>query len=371
MVGREVSTHHHPSHADLLVHEVTPRRADVDAIIVPTARPPAYLRDVIQLARELRRPLLVLCSRWSTAEKAWQEARLVGVHMIATDVAEPAGLPRFETADLIAGGRFARTTDTSLKRNIGIAVAAMVGWRRVVFIDDDITGIQPDDIRAAAALLDDYDMVGLANDGFADNSVVCHARRAVGEFQDSFVGGGAMAVNVGRDPSFFPNIYNEDWFYMVDRGRLRRTAKTGKVLQKWYDPFDRPGRARSQELGDCLAEGLYALLDDRRPARAMDERYWAAFLEDRKQLIAEIMEKIPGLDETDLARDRMSVSMRAAQSQRSYVTPALCVAYMRALRADRERWRDWLDELPVIDMTPRRALTHLGLSTTHISKGAA
>src|SRR5262245_53844889 len=200
---------HHSSHIGLLNRNVVaPSGTDgVDAVIVPTARTSAYLRDALNLARQLDCPLLALCSRWSTADQAYREARAAGAHLVATDFDAAVRLPPFATSTLVDGGRFGRTTDTSLKRNIGIAVALMVGWRRVVFVDDDITDIQPHHIGAAVRLLDDYDMVALENKGFPDNSVVCHALRAVQEYQDSFVGGGAMAVKTDESSSFFPNIY--------------------------------------------------------------------------------------------------------------------------------------------------------------------
>jgi hypothetical protein len=94
-------------------------------------------------------------------------------------------------------------------------------------------------------LLTDFDMVALDNDGFPDNSAVCHALRAVGVYQDSFVGGGAMAVPIGEATGFFPNIYNEDWLFLVGDGQLRRTAVTGKVTQKPFNPFANPARPRA------------------------------------------------------------------------------------------------------------------------------
>src|SRR5437016_6213547 len=78
------------------------------------------------------------------------------------------------------GLRFERRTDVSLKRNIGLAVARMAGWQRLMFLDDDIVVEEPDHIRKAGALLGTFGAVGLANNGFPDNSVVCHANRAAG-----------------------------------------------------------------------------------------------------------------------------------------------------------------------------------------------
>ena len=65
---------------------------------------------------------------------------------------------------------------------------------------------------------------------------------------------GALAVDVKRNRSFFPNIYNEDWFFVLDAGkRLQQVATVGQVIQDPYDPY-RPERARAEELGDVLAK---------------------------------------------------------------------------------------------------------------------
>jgi len=120
-------------------------------------------------------------------------------------------------------------------------------------------------LSPAAGLLSTYNAVGLSIGGFPDNSVVCHAYRDVGGSQQSFIGGGALAVVLSRNHSFFPKIYNEDWFYLLDAEKgLQPLAVTGAVRQSPYDPYRSPERARAEEFGDVLAEGVFWLLDQRR-----------------------------------------------------------------------------------------------------------
>jgi hypothetical protein len=218
----------------------------------------------------------------------------------------------------------------------------------------------PDDLRAAAGLLQSYEAVGMANTGFPDNSVVCHGRRAVGHFQGSFIGGGALAVRVNRIRSFFPNIYNEDWFYLLGDARLSSTAVTGRVDQKEFDPFRDPHRARTEEFGDCLAEGIYALLDVGRRIQDADEAFWRQFLDDRGRLIADVLARIPTVKgRTGPEKGRMVEALKAAQGRRELISPQLCVRYLAAWMADRSRWQAYLKQL-----TPRRptdALLSLGL----------
>lgn len=319
----------------------------------------------MSLAMDLRCPVVALCSKWANAERAVREARGMNAHLIATDVDETTSLIPFATSRLLDGTRFARPTDVSLKRNLGLVLARMVGWENVVFLDDDMTHVKPDDMRSAAALLPQFSAVGLKNVGFPDNSVVCHARRAVKEDQDSFIGGGALAVPAGRSTSFFPNIYNEDWLFLLDDTGFDRVAVAGEVAQKEFDPYSDPRRARAEELGDCLAEGVYALLDDGRSLADADEEFWRGFLHDRYLLIQRVLKKVSGLDMHPKDKIRMIEALKAAQGRQQHITPAFCVDYLDAWKADRETWREYVAQLPT-GLTPRKALDHLGLAA-HIA----
>jgi len=340
---------HHDSHALLLqtVHNPPTRSARIDAVIVPTARPYTYLRDAARLARELRCQLVVLCSGWAGAERSCDLASEYGVDAVAVDVGgSPAPMPEFRTTLLLEAverGLFDRKTDTSLKRNIGLALSTMMDWQLVLFLDDDIHVGNAGHIREAAALAETYAAVGLVNYGFPDNSVVCHAYRKVGGAQGTFIGGGAMVVQVKAANSFFPSIYNEDWFFLLDGQRIAPVAMAGKVDQKEYDPFRNADRARGEELGDTLAEGIYALLDDGKDVGAADLDYWRSYLQIRRDFIQHVLDRMPrAAVKVENERDRMVVALKGAQGRSLRITPELCVDYLRAWTADRQVWRRYL-----------------------------
>src|SRR4029079_18058881 len=127
------------------------------------------------------------------------------------------------------------------------------------------------------------------NKGYQDNSVVCHAYRAVGGAQDSFIGGGAMMVDTRRTKSFFPNVYNEDWFFLLGDGVHFRAARAGEMRQRAYDPFANANRARAEELGDNLAEGLFWLLDFGRDIDTAETGFWGDALYRRRKFIDHIL----------------------------------------------------------------------------------
>ncbi|HEX2130329.1 MAG TPA: hypothetical protein VHH15_02135, partial [Actinophytocola sp.] len=214
----------------------------------------------------------------------------------------------------------------------------------IVFLDDDITVPDPEDLRVAAGLTDEHAVVGLHVDGCPDNSVVCHAYREANGPQGTFIGGGALAVGAAATRSFFPNIYNEDWFFLLDeRGLLRPSALTGNVRQEEYNPFAKPQRARSEELGDLLAEGLFSLLDVGKTTRDATYSFWRGFLGQRSRFISDVITMVNGADLDEHRRAQMIAALTAAKSQCVSIRADQCVRYLDAWRRDRIRWRRHLD----------------------------
>ncbi|WIV53042.1 hypothetical protein [Amycolatopsis nalaikhensis] len=267
-----MNARHHHSHKNLLtsVEAGEAPQAGLDAIIVPNGRPAAYLKEAIGAAGRNNAHLLLLCSIRADASSAALEAKRAGVRVTAVDTDLLPGwlVPTFATDKLLRGGDFHRRVDTSLKRNLGLLIALLAGWERILFLDDDIVLPDPGDLTAAAGLLGEHPVVGLRNAGMPDNSVVCHALRDAGAPQDTFIGGGALAVGEAAFGSFFPNIYNEDWFFLLDGRRLRPTAVTGTAMQRPYDPYRDPRRARGEEARRHPGRGCLRLAGQRlRPGR--------------------------------------------------------------------------------------------------------
>lgn len=336
-----VTVEHHESHGGLLTAVDTARcsTARVDAIIVPTNRPTPFLTEAVALARTLGCTLVVLCS--GSASVAGTVALASRVDLVAVDVDRlpPRVLPGSATAELLRGTDFDRRTDTSLKRNLGLVIARLMDWEHVAFLDDDITVPTPGDLEVAAGMLSSsIAAVGLAVGGFPDNSVVCHAHRETGGDQGTFIGGGALVVGRESTESFFPTIYNEDWFFLLDDFGLRGSAVTGRVIQKPYDPFAGDARAQVEEFGDCLAEGVFALLDEGRYAEVRAVGYWEEFLAGRLALIDGILGKVRDGVRGEEEAHRMEMALLGARKRCAAIRPRFCVDYLDALAVDRRRW---------------------------------
>jgi hypothetical protein len=353
------NSYHHGSHRRLLWSppaDSSSTQREIDAIIVPTARRPAYLEEAAGLARKLGCALVTLHSgKWTSADKAVQRFGSE-VDLIAIDVPEPdrLRLPYWQTSRMLAGTVFARRTDLSTKRNLALMLSHMLGWKRVLFLDDDITELNPDDVRKASGLLDTYSAVGFQVGGFPDHSVVCHAYRQAGGKQQSFIGGGALAVELTRSKSFFPDIYNDDWFFLLDGDkRLRPSAMTGQVVQYPYDPFRNPDRARAEELGDVLAEGIFWLLDQDQLTVDADRRHWAGFLEKRAQFIQAVLEMVQNDDSLDpYEKARRIAALKGSRGRLALIKPELCEDYLQVWAADRQRWQRYLERLPTGQQLP-------------------
>jgi len=365
----------HATHEQLIGHaKPVPAAADespvLDAIVVPASRPAPNLDHAITLARAAKSHLVVLCSHDTRPAEvhALLDARSFSA---ATVIEMPAGYTHeffeFETAnwmrEKLPSVCAVRDSNLSVKRNVGLVLARMLGWKRIFFMDDDIRDLDAAVLSSTVSLLvgdDHYHSAGMSADEFPDNSVVCHARRAIGEFQGVFVSGSALAVDCTVSLSFFPDIYNEDWlFFYRDavEGRLGHSGHFATQLK--YYPFADPQRAAGQEFGDVIAEGLYALLEEGLGAEQATEERWAEFLDDRKRILEEILDRsdmAPGDIQADMKR-----AVQAALKCLGEIQPDMCVDYVQRWRRDIELWERTLGWLPQVDSIAD-ALLKLGLA---------
>ncbi|MER7280260.1 hypothetical protein ABT369_38065 [Dactylosporangium sp. NPDC000244] len=335
----------------------------LDAIVVPSARPPSSLVHAAGLAEELNAPLMVLASRKARADAIVREIEDNGIvaDVVAIDVdSVPKRMPALETAGLLDRTPFRRGTDVSMKRNLALMLSRAIGWRQVMFLDDDITVPDALDLRRAADRLPTHAAVGLHIGGMWDNSVVCHARRELGDKQGTFVGGGALLVPVDRnDGAYFPNIYNEDWFFLLDEAGIRPVARTGRALQQWYDPFVNPDRARGEELGDTLAEGVFAALSHGKLEDALRPGYWVDFLQVRRRLITDLLRRAEATEPGE-RRDNMIIALKAARGRSFLIEPHGCARFLRAWERDQTVWRRAMDNTGV-DLGIHGAVGYFGL----------
>ena len=366
----------HESHRDLLVctrpnFRRSPQ-ARPDAIIVPASRSADNLDNAAALAGAVGCRLVVLCSldaRGPDVAKLLRSKHVAEPLVVDIQPGYTHPLLEFETSDLVRQslprGTANPNGDLSVKRNLGLLLARMAGWQRIFFMDDDIRDLTTPDLLSVAAMLDKFRVAGMQVDDFPDNSVVCHARRETGDRQDVFISGSVLAVDSAKQVGFFPEVYNEDWLFFYDDVRARRAGCLQRsAAQLRYDPFANPRRARRQEFGDVLAEGLYALIHKTAGHEEATRKYWANFIAIRRKLIEDIRKRPALLESKD--RGNILSSLEGAVASLMKIQPQVCESYVKAWRRDLVEWRRRLSSVPATGSITD-ALHALGLERIEVA----
>lgn len=342
-------------------------RTNLDAVIVPASRQASNLDHAVTLARAAACELVVFCSRETQvadvlrllAERCFDRGSVI---QLPTRFEHPA--LRFVSSDLsrsdMTGMCVSPNGDLSTKRNLGLLLSRMLGWSRILFMDDDVRDISLADLQVTISLLSRYQSVGMRVTNFPDNSVVCHANRATGGKQDVFVSGSVLALNPLKPVGFFPEIYNEDWFFFYDDVCAERLAWSGRnATQLQYNPFKDNRRAERQEFGDVLAEGLYALLHVGGGLGHADREYWDFFIAKRRRFLQSIIGRSG--EAVVEVRDSMLDAVHAAMQCLRQIKPETCESYVQVWRKDRKAWLRDLAAMPRAESLDA-ALAELGLA---------
>jgi hypothetical protein len=138
----------------------TTRHSRLDGVIVPSARSSDNLVTATAIARDTGATLLVLSSAESNAEEAADSLRQ-GPDV--DFVVAPFSMGRLrdlklETKRESKTSPITPTPDLSSKKNLGLAAARMCGWKRVLFMDDDIW-LDPGYVVTELAALESYPAV--------------------------------------------------------------------------------------------------------------------------------------------------------------------------------------------------------------------
>ena len=356
----------------------------VDAIIVPTVRSADQIASAVELAVGARCQLVTLYTRNLPPGLPAILDRLGQGR--ATPLALPVRIQHHLldlAADLPQSLASASARDISRKRNLGLIIGRACGWTRMLFLDDDIRKLSVAKLSSAAALLDEYPVVGLQVNKYPDASVVGHARRLTGRRQEPFISGGSLLVNPQLLNGFFPPIYHEDWLCIFNHIRLGEVAIGGAVGQVPYQPFTTPVRAALEEFGDILVSGLLWLVHTRHGKRPIEpasgagnfaitdrdywgeattSQFWEKILRQRAALLDSIASRLKELSSQSRFSPRDPLpSLRAAQQRCHQLTPAEFVSFTEKWLLNLAAWSDSLSALPRADSVSR-ALGELGLS---------
>jgi len=250
----------------------------------------------------------------------------------------------------------------------------------MLFLDDDIRKLNVPKLSSAAALLDDYPVVGLQVKKYPDASVVGHARRLAGRKQHPFVSGGSLLVNPQLLDGYFAPVYHQDWLCVINHLRSGEVAIGGSVGQLPYLPFTTPERAKLEEFGNILLAGLLWLVHSRTRKGTGDKAhlvaesdywreatnlsFWKQILEQRAELLADVTVRLTGKNFDGPSPLR---SLAGAKQRLDELKSADFVSFTERWLTSLGRWHGQLSVLSQIDLADKtraieKALAELGLA---------
>jgi hypothetical protein len=353
----------------------------VDAIVVPTVRSAEQLYSAAKLAAYARCHLIAVYTGTPPVGLSEVLGRLplggltlltvntrARDHLLDLGVSLPQSLISPQALDI------------SRKRNLGLLIGRVCGWTRMLFLDDDIRKLSVPKLCSAAALLDDYPVVGLQVKKFPDASVVGHVRRLTGRRQEPFISGGSLLVNPRCLGGYFAPVYHEDWLCVINHLRKGEVAIGGSVGQLPYLPFTTPKRTQFEEFGEILLAGLLWLVHTRTRKgapykthlteeaaywrEATDPPFWKQILEQRAALLSDITERLTG---KNFDGRSLSPFLAGAKQRLAELEPADFVLFTEQWLTSLAEWRGRLDGLSRVHVTDRaraieKALAKLGLA---------
>ncbi len=165
--------------------------------------------------------------------------------------------------------------DIPAKRTAALAHARQEGYTRIGLLDDDIYLSETNLLTARAALNDNVDMASFHILEYPDVSTVEHIERIVLHKPSKIsIGGNCLFLSVDAVDTYFPRIYNDDWFFLFAHVKGARIASLGEARQRPYQAWEQPGRARFEQFGDLIIEGLRSRLIDGLPLDDGTDREW-------------------------------------------------------------------------------------------------
>jgi hypothetical protein len=271
-----------------------PSEGPLDAIYVPTLsdRPaPATAHE--RLKRHAHRIIYMFTDR----SAPW--ARNAPVDSAITWTELPAAFPRerYESApaNRTRSARLAPRYDIPLKRSAAVAHAQAEGFGRIGLLDDDIELTDANLDAARAALEGGTDMASFYVLGYPDVSTVAHVERNLRRQPSSVsIGGNCLFLRLAAVEHDFPRLYNDDWFFLFRHVGSATIASVGVAGQRPYRAWEHPGRARFEQLGDVIVEGLRRRLSEGAPLDVTSEGFWEMQLSAYKNRVDGLLARSSG-----------------------------------------------------------------------------
>lgn len=320
-------------YADIDVNSWT----SLDAVFVPFRSRSSYVLELLDEFEWFKGPIYLMPSDQSDV------ASLRGSAMYGRTTTLMMDDPEFKKLyrSLLTSRHRLTSTYTVLwdlpeKRNFALLYARKQGYKRILFIDDDIRCITQRCISRGVCLLDSYKISGCFVTEFPDTSVQGHLERVAGRTIFPFLSGSFLFIRPEHVQSFFPCIYNEDWLFMLPHVIERSICSYGNIRQVPYDPFCDINKVTFQEFGEIIVEGLYEL----HKTGNYDYRYrfdiWQSLINERLESLMELS--------LILNSQKYGPLLDAMVQANADISPHDCTDFVAGWEADITMWNEYLKE---------------------------
>jgi|GEM_PF-2436984 hypothetical protein len=224
--------------------------------------------------------------------------------------------------------------DLPMKRNFAMKHALLMGYKKILLVDDDIRSIKKQHLVGGAKCLDRYTLAGRFVEDFIDTSILGHLERAAGDRVYPFLSGSFLFVRPQDAKGFFPCLYNEDWLFMLPHVRERSICSFGSIGQVKFDPFHDEARSVFQEFGDLLVDGLYSLLANNQYSDRYESGIWSSIISQRQEFLRSLGRRINDARITRIVKKMLQFN--------DDITAEDCCKFIHNWEADLKSWKSYI-----------------------------
>lgn len=225
--------------------------------------------------------------------------------------------------------------DLPIKRNYAILYSREQKINNILLLDDDIRNLTPDILKNGCNLLKNNSVSGCFVDNEIDTSILGHLQKRAGETFYPFLSGSFLFIKPLSVKSFFPNIYNEDWLFMMPYIFDNSICSFGNVSQRDNDSLGDINRVKLQEFGDIIAEGLYTLIHLGEYSQRFETSYWNEVIKERRYIFDALLKTL--LDTT-----YRTLIYTAIETNKN-IQPEYCAEFINVLENDILKWNNYLN----------------------------
>ncbi|KYG83730.1 hypothetical protein AWN68_02685 [Roseivirga echinicomitans] len=182
------------------------------------------------------------------------------------------------------------TWNLGIARNFALDHSTLLGYEKVLFVDDDISGIGEKVIEVGFESLIGNCFVSCSLKGVEDDSIVGHIAKQVGVIVEGpkMLSGGFLFLSPSSITHRFYNIYNEDWILQLLEKEMEQLIIPYTVFHSMNQEVEWTiDKAVFQELGELAINGLF----ENYQALSMDYSFWGNVLAKRIKFIEKINER--------------------------------------------------------------------------------